>query len=79
MVLANIVQKNITTLILILPNGLCLVILYTMKHEIQSMYRTVLIVMILTTLRNSLSDYIVGIYCKISALFSYSFLVAVYL
>ena len=57
MVLANIVQKNITTLILILPNGLCLVILYTMKHEIQSMYRTVLIVMILTTLCNSLSDF----------------------
>ena len=57
MVLANIVQKNITTLILILPNGLRLVILYTMKHEIQSMYRTVLIVMILTTLCNSLSDF----------------------
>ena len=35
------VETNITTLILILPNGLGLVILYTMKYEIQSVYRTV--------------------------------------
>ena len=41
MVHANIVETNITTLILILPNGLGLVILYTMKYEIQSVYRTV--------------------------------------
>ena len=57
MVLANIVQKNITKLILIIPNGLCLVILYTMKHEIQSMYRTILILIILTILRNHLPDF----------------------
>ena len=42
MVHANIVETNITTLILILPNGLGLVILYTMKYEIQSVYRAAL-------------------------------------
>ena len=43
MVHANIVETNITTLILILPNGLGLVILYTMKYEIQSVYRAVVL------------------------------------
>ena len=43
MVLANIVQRNITTLILILPNGPGLVILYTMKYEIQSVYRALIV------------------------------------
>ena len=43
MVHSNIVETNITTLILILPNGLGLVILYTMKYEIQSVYRAVVL------------------------------------
>ena len=81
MVLANIVQKNITTLILILPNGLCLVILYTMKHEIQSMYRTILLY--IDDFNNSTqfsSGFLTrGIYSKISAIFGYFFLVVVYL
>ena len=81
MVLANIVQKNITTLILILPNGLCLVILYTMKHEIQSMYRTILLY--IDDFNNSTqfsSGFLIrGIQSKILAIFGYFFLVVVYL
>ena len=81
MVLANIVQKNITTLILILPNGLCLVILYTMKHEIQSMYRTILIY--IDNFNNSTqfsSGFLTrGIYRKKAAIIGYFFLVAEYL
>ena len=72
MVLANIVQKNITTLILILPNGLCLVILYTMKHEIQSMYRTILIYFddFYNSTQFSSGFLTRGIYSKISAIYS---------
>ena len=44
MVHSNIVETNITTLILILPNGLGLVILYTMKYEIQSVYRAIILI-----------------------------------